>query len=202
MWNIIKEDVEWEIEVGPITILKGQHGLWYELIRMIDDFFSNKGSIVKIFEDTQLLNKKDWDCLFIPFDCHLLVDKITSKSPLKPLLEGVCEDLILSPAYNELLNIWEELREEVQFIKSKVEKYGLELQLESFDLEQLKSFLTFHTLKRNMTPIGYKKLMLDLFIDKNIEKKQLIIIELPELYSNNRECKKFCVIGYTYQLRR
>jgi hypothetical protein len=183
IWHIENENFKWEIQVGAITILKGSQSMWFNLVRCIDDYFSNKNSTIKIFEDTQLLHKKDWECLFIPFDANLQIDKLTAKSPLKSLMEDVCEKLSLSPAFHGLVDVWEELMEEVQFSSTQIEKYGLGLQVELLGVDHLKDFMSFKSLKGMMTPIEYKKLLLNLFVDKTIEKKRLIIIELPELYA-------------------
>lgn len=184
MWHIEVEGEEWEIEVGPVTILKNHHNFWFKLVRLIDDFFTNKSSEVQVYEDTQPLHKKDWECLFLPFDAHLQLDKVTAKSPLKSVLDEVCEELSLSPAFHELLEVWDELKEELQFVNRNLEKYNLSVNISSFEQDDLKSYLSFQSLHSMMTPIEYKKLLLRLFTDKVIEKKRLVIIELPELYAN------------------
>lgn len=187
IWEIESNDLEFMIEVGQVTILKGSNDTWYKLVRCIDDHFNNKTSGVKIYEDTQVLQKKDWECLFIPFDASLQLDKINSKSPLKFLLEDLCGELMLSPTYVTLGEVWEELKDELEIINKKVENLGISLQLYSFEIENLKSFLYFNAQQDWMTPIEYKNLLLKLFIERKMEKKRLIIIELPELYSNYSE---------------
>ncbi|MFX0561212.1 hypothetical protein TEPIDINF_002683 [Tepidibacillus infernus] len=191
IWNIISEELECEVEVGPITVLKGSHELWFKLVRLIDDYFTNKNTEVQIYEDTQLLYKKDWECLFIPYDAHLQFDKINSKSPLKILLDEMSEELSYSPVYLELLSIWDELRDELDLVNTKIEKYGLTLKMESFGIDHLKDFLLFTATKNIMTPIEYKTMLLNLFADKLNDKKRLIIIELPELYANNTQFTEF-----------
>jgi hypothetical protein len=198
IWRIENDNFEWEIQVGAITILKGSQSLWFNLVRCIDDYFLNKNSTIKIFEDTQLLHKKDWECLFIPFDANLQIDKLSAKSPLKTLMEDVCEKLSLSPAFHGLVDVWEEIMEEVQFSSTQIEKYGLGIQVELFGVDHLKDFMSFKSLKGMMTPIEYKKLILNLFADKAIEKKRLIIIELPELYAEEFQFQE--LMGLAKQL--
>ena len=190
IWQIIDEQNEWEIEIGKVTVLKGSNILWYKIVRNIDDYFNNKNSTVRIYEGTQLLPKKDWECLFIPFDAHLQLDKLNSKSPLKFLLDEVLEELSRSPAYQGLLEIWEDIRDELDFLKNKVNNYGLSLQLDPIELDQLKGFISFTTMQKIMAPLEYKILLLKLFADRIIEKKRIIIIELPELYAEAVEYKK------------
>jgi len=191
MWNIKNESYQWEIEVGDITILKGSNIIWYKLVRLIEDFFENKASTVKIYEDTQLLHKKDWECLFIPFDAHLQLDKINSKSPLKFIVDEVCNELELSPIYHEILDVWEALIDEVELMNHRVEKYGLDLKLELLKLDVIRDALTFSPINKEMTPIEYKKLLLSLFAEKYIDKKRLIIVELPELYADDMQLSDF-----------
>lgn len=194
MWHIEVGGEEWGIEVGPVTIFKNSHYLWFKLARLIDDFFTNKSSNVHVYEDIQLLHKKDWECLFLPFDAHLQLDKVTAKSPLKSVLDEVCEELSLSPAFHELLEVWDELKEELQFVNRNLGKYNLSVNFSSFEQGDLKSYLSFQSPHSIMTPIEYKKLLLRLFTDKMIEKKRLIIIELPELYANKDDFNELMLI--------
>ncbi len=182
LWHIKENNRELEIDVGSITILRGSHSTWYKLIRSIEDYFINRNSEVSILEDTQLLHKKDWECLFIPFDASLDLNKITTKSPLKHLLDEVSNEIALTPIFSELITIWDEMNEELEFVKRKFEKYDIDINLKEFDIDDLKSFIEFKT-KQMLTPIEYKKLLLTLFTDKYPEKKRLVIIELPELYA-------------------
>lgn len=192
IWQILNEDKEWEIEVGPITVLKGNSSSWYQLIRLVDDFFNNKSSTVTIFEDTQSLIKKDWECLFIPFDAHVQLDKITAKSPLRMLLEEACQDISLTPVFQEFEELWEELYEELQFINNKFEKFGLGIHLEPFSQKDLESKLFFSPLiSSRMAPIEFKQLLLNLFTERTVEKKRLILIEMPELYADRYEIENF-----------
>lgn len=103
------------------------------------------------------------------------------------MLEDLCGELMLSPTYVTLGEVWEELKDELEIINKKVENLGISLQLYSFEIENLKSFLYFNAQQDWMTPIEYKNLLLKLFIERKMEKKRLIIIELPELYSNYSE---------------
>lgn len=187
MWNIFDEKTECEIEIGSVSILEGSYVHWYEVIRLIDDYFNNKNTTVEIFEDTQLLHKKDWECFFIPFDIHLQVDKLTSKSPLKTIFDQLSETLSFSPIYIELIQLWEELKDEIELLSKKAGKYNLALELRDLNIEDIKSFLSFKTLKKSMTPIDYKKLLLTLYAERRIEKKRLILIELPELYAEESD---------------
>lgn len=184
LWKITDGSTEWEIEVDTITVLKDSNLIWYKLIRLIDDYFTNKQSNVKIVEGEQIIQKKDWECHFIPFDAHLQVDKLKVKSPLNPLMDELCEDIVASPAYQELLSVWSELNEELQFANRKLDKYKLSLQLEAFDSKKMKQSLFFQPLEPFMSPNDYKLLFLKLLSERAMNKKTLIIIELPELYAD------------------
>ena len=86
LWNVKNGEREFDIDMGDCTILVGQHTVWYELVRMIDDYFNTKASVIQIEEDMSSIQKKDWNCYFIPFDAQLQMDKITAKSPLNEIL--------------------------------------------------------------------------------------------------------------------
>lgn len=188
LWHIEEENgVEYEIEVGPVTIFKGSDPIWYSVVRYIEDFFTNKNSTISIYEDTQPIHKKDWDCLFIPFDAHLQMEKLNAKSPLKSILDNVCQELTLSPSYMALTDVWEEIKEEIQFLNTKINQYGVGLGLQPFEVDELKKYLSFYPLQQSMTPIEYKKILIKLFGDQVVEKKKLIILELPELYATEEQ---------------
>ncbi|WP_062107074.1 hypothetical protein [Bacillus niameyensis] len=198
IWHIEGNGREVEIEVGPLTVLKGSHQKWFTLVRKINDFFNEKKSDVQIYEDTQLLHKQDWECIFIPFDASLELDKINTKSPLKILLDEMSDELTMIPSYYELISIWEELIEEVQFISHKLKRFDLKLDLANFELDFLKKHLTFQSMNQLMTPIEYKKLILQLCAERGMDKKRIIIVELPELYASKKELANF--IGMVHDL--
>jgi hypothetical protein len=187
LWHVVNEGVEKVIDIGSVTVLKNSESEWFKLTRNIDDFFNNKKSEIFIYEDTELLHPKDWECLLIPYDASLQLDKLNAKSPLKNLMDEICDELAMSPVYYELLDVWESLREEMSLVKQKIEKYDLGVKLKDFEVEGIKNFLSFSPLVEIMTPIQFKKLLLKLFAEKGIEKKKLIIIELPELYAEAAE---------------
>ncbi|PLR75211.1 hypothetical protein CU633_22230, partial [Bacillus sp. V3-13] len=191
IWHISNDTEAWEIEVGPVTVLKGYDSLWYKLIRLIEDYFINKQSTVKIFEDTQPLFLKDWECFFIPFDAHLQFDKIAAKSPLRDMQEQICEELALSHVYQELQEVWGELEEELLFIKNKFAKYEVGVKLKPFESNNLQSFISLFAEKQMMTPIDYKIMLLKLLSNKELEKRRLILIEFPELYADNSQVIEF-----------
>lgn len=191
IWDINNSVYSREIEVGPITILKGSSLVWYKLVREVDDYFNNRQTTIEIFEGTQLLHKKDWECVFIPYDAHLQVEKISAKSPLKPIMDEICNDISYTNSYQNLLETWEELNEEMHFVQQKLTEYGLTIHLNALDLNNLKDFLYFKTVNHMITPIEYKKLILQLFVERTVDKKKLVILELPELYGENEQLKQF-----------
>jgi len=185
LWNIVNREVEYEVEVGPTTIFKGSDPTWFRIVRMIEDFFINKDSEVKIFEDTQPIHRKDWECLLIPFDAHIDLDKLNSKSPLKPIIDSICYDISLTPSYLALTELWEEVNEELDFLHSKVKSYGLGLSLAPFSLNDLRKYISFYPLQKFMTPIEYKQMLIKLFCNQEIVSKKLVILEPPELYASD-----------------
>lgn len=197
IWKIYFDNIDIDIEMGAVTVLKGSHKKWFQLIRLIEDFFCNKNSTVSILEDTQDVRKKDWECYFIPFDSQIQLDKFSAKSPLKFLLDEFVEVLSNSSTLlSEINDLWVELAEEIEFIseQEKFSKYTLKLSLKDLSLDEIKKFIKFEPLNKWMTPFEYKKLLLNLIIDKSVERKRLIIIEFPELYTSKREMDLFCDI--------
>lgn len=142
MWQIKDSNIEYEIEIGPITILKGTKSIWFQLVRLIDDYFNNKNSSVQIVEDIQAVYKKDWDCYFIPFDTHLQFDKLTVKSPLKSLIDETFEQLSLNPIVKDLFEVWDSLNDELELISNKlINDYYLQILLQPITFDNLKKFM-------------------------------------------------------------
>lgn len=187
LWNIVDNEIEYEIEVGPITVIKGSDPISFHITRCLDDFFLNKDSKIKIFEDTQPLYKKDWECFFIPFNAHIDLEKLNSKSPLKPILDSVCHEISLTPSFLALTEIWEEIKDELDFIESKVKDYGLGISMVPFTLNDLRKYITFHPLQQFLTPIEYKQMLLKLFCNQPMNRKKLVILELPEVYASDEQ---------------
>lgn len=207
IWNIECESMNSSIEMDSITVLKKQDITWYHLIREIDNFFNDKSSDVKIYEDTQLLNKKDWLCYFIPFDAQVQLDKITSKSPLKDVQNFASEQLTYSPFFKEIQDIWEQLNDELQLVNQNLKKLGITASLKEFETKNINNFLTFQSFNKKMTPIEYKQLLLNIALNSEMDKKTLLIIELPELYTTDSQLETFHQIikgavkkGYTFLL--
>lgn len=191
LWEIEIDNELITIDIDNITILKGFHRKWFNLARAINEYFNNKFTEVKIYEDSQLINKKDWECTIIPFDTALHLDKITSKSPLQTILNQIVNYLTISPQYQSIIEEWELLKEEEKIInETLVNKYNLQFELKQFEEQFLKEFILLKGINKNLTPIDMKILFLKLLLDKEVSKKQLIIIEMLELYASNNELKE------------
>lgn len=190
MWNIETNDASYAIEVDDLTILKKQDISWYYLVRKINSFFNEKSADVQIYEDTQPINKKDWSCTFIPFDAHVQIDKITTKSPLKSIQYHAAEQLTYSPFYNELQDIWEQLDEELELVNQKFKKWGITSHLKMIDTKSMLDFIQF-TSDHEMSPLEYKLLLLNLLFNSEMDKNMLVIIEFPEFYADTNQLSKF-----------
>lgn len=187
LWQIADEEQHFTIDLGNVTILKGHSISNYKIIRLIDDYFNNKSSMISIAEDSLTLNKKDWDCLFIPFDANIQLNKLTSKSPLNMVMDIIIENLIASPSYLNVIEAWKELKEEEFFLNQVVSKYDLSVKVLHLDEIQIKNFIHLQNKTSNQSPFDFKLLMLKLFLDKPLAKRRLVLIELPELFANREQ---------------
>lgn len=195
LWQIDTWDNCVTLDMGPITIMKGSHKTWFKIAREINDFFTNRVSEVKIYEDGELINKKDWECLMIPFNESLQLDKVNTKSPLQIIHEKIVEFLAATPQYESILEEWEVFKEEEEIINRTIlEKFDLQFRLKEFDESNLKDFFILSSYKGILTPIDSKLLTLKLLLEKEITKRLLIIIELPELYADEQEIEELLLI--------
>lgn len=190
-WTIRTEKKEIEIQLGKTTLFLGEHESWYYIIRDIEQFFTNKNSNIEIYEDTQLLTPKDWDVLWIPYDAHLQLDKILAKSPLMPVMNNILQFLEYSPFYQNIVEGFEELKEEQVIINQLIQNYDLQVELRDFTLNDMKGFIQLNTCAEKSSPVDTKQLLLNLFSEKVRERKTLILIELPELFANFNQLIKF-----------
>lgn len=187
IWSIKTENNEVELQLDKTTLLVGEHDGWYHIIRDIEKFFNSRNSNIEIYEDTQLLNQKDWDVLWIPFDTHLQFNKILAKSPVMPVLNDILEILELSPFYQNILEAFEELKEEQIIINNQIKKYDLQVSIRDFNISDMKEFIQLNPCIEKSSPIFSKQLLIDLFSEKIRQKRTLIILELPELFANSEQ---------------
>jgi|SRR5690625_4689815 len=191
IWNIINDDLDCNIEISDKATLYDQRFSWYLLIRAINDFFNNRNSNTKVFEDEQPINKNDWQCIFIPFDAEVQLNKITTKSPLKDIQLSASNQLTYSPIFGELQEVWGQLDSDLEIINQKLKRWGLTTSLKSLSEKDLSNFISFHSLTENLSPLDIKQLLLNIFLDKSFDKKILFLVELPEIYATERELIQF-----------
>ncbi|WP_106494553.1 hypothetical protein [Lentibacillus sp. Marseille-P4043] len=194
LWNIVNDHCDYEIEIDNRTTLSGQHLVWHHLITSIDDFFNNKHSGVKIFEDGQPISKNDWHCFYIPFDAQVQLDKITAKSPLKDIQSAAAEQIAYSPFFQELQDVWKQLEEDLQLLNQQLKQWGIISTLMPFSEKKMTDFISFRPVKTGLSPIEMKKLLLRILLKKPFDKKTLIIVELPEIYASDSELNGFTAL--------
>ncbi|PIC64190.1 hypothetical protein CSV79_07630 [Sporosarcina sp. P13] len=187
VWNIKDDDYAYDIDLDQCTILKGQHMIWHNIVRSIDSYFNNRFSDVQITEDTQPINKKDWNCYLIPYDFKVETERITAKSPLNSLLTTYVTELGLSPSFFELQEVWSEVQEECYFANKLLEPYELHAEIRNFEEKDLKSFISFKTNQKSISPLDNKMMLLRFIQKEAMNKQTLILIELPEVYSTKMQ---------------
>lgn len=190
VWNIQCAETEYEIDFGSCTILKGQHFIWHSVIRSIDNFFNQRGSPVIITEDAIPINKKDWKCFFIPFDCKIETEKITAKSPLNSPLADFVSEIALSPSFLELQDVWEEIQEESDFANRILQPFDLRAEVRSFEEADLKSFIQLKSSFQSVLPVNDKMTFLQLIQNEPMDKQILVLMELPEIYSTEQQLEQ------------
>lgn len=192
IWSIVTPENEVEIEVSKKTLLYKQHYEWKLLTEHINNYFNVRNSTVEIYEDGIPLNKKDWKCFFIPFDVNIQLSKITASSPLKEIQNNITEQLTFSPLYDELQELWEQIDGELEFINQKLKKWRIQSKLNPIDKKAISQFINFQpTLDNKLSPLEVKELLINIILEGNMDKKTLIIVELPELFSTEKELQKF-----------
>lgn len=193
IWSIVTADNELEIEVSNCTLLYNQQMVWNRLIRQVDEFFNSRNSSIEMFEGGLPINKKDWNCFFIPFDAEVQLSKITANSPLKDIQSDIINQLMYSPVFQELTEVWEQLADELGFTNQQLGKWGIRARLHPFTDKAISNHVSFDPLENNLSPIEVKTLLLNLILERSMEKKTLIIIELPELFASESELQELKV---------
>lgn len=192
IWQIVTPEKEYEIEIANKTLLYQQHLEWHKLTRHINSYFNERNSEVEIFEDGVPLNKKDWNCYFIPYDVNIQLTKVTANSPLKDIQYDLTEQLIYSPLFQELSEIWEQLNEELEYANKKLSEWNIQAYLNEINEKFIGQLIQFRsTTGTDLSPIDVKSLLLNIILEKRFDKKTLIIIELPELFASIKEVENF-----------
>lgn len=143
IWTIITPEKEYEIEISKRTLLYNYHYEWNQLTRIINNFFNARNSNVEIFEDGIPIIKKDWKCYFIPYDVNIQLSKVTASSPLKEVQNNITEQLVFSPLYQELVALWEQLNDELEFVNKKLKKWKIKANLNNINEKSLSQFINF-----------------------------------------------------------
>lgn len=210
-WHLIGFENQPSLLIDKITLFKGNFETWVDIIDTLQKHFSHKTTSVKIIEDETLLPKND-------FEFHVIsnYDGLTSES-LDSLLSKTKNDFLsnleFSPFYRQLVDSWDELVSEVDFLSSQNPINLVNYELKVFNKKLLSDEIIVSTSKSESFT-AYEKLLLQInLLRQNYGTKQLVVciispeeflseLELRQLNTYLHDCNKgilyFLVSNYLF----
>ncbi|SDQ46630.1 hypothetical protein LHA31_04035 [Carnobacterium viridans] len=188
-WHIQETTQTSTILIDDVTILKGNQLLWQQLIDSFQNYFSHKGTALKIYQDQTLLPRNDFE--FIIFSPNKHFDSAALDKVVAQLKKTFLNQLEFSPFYKGLVDSWDELVDEVDFLNQQNSSKIISFKLEPFDKKWISNELTFS--KNNYLKLSnFDKLIFQLnLLESDLASKQRIIcIISPENFLLSYELEK------------
>ncbi|SEK89592.1 hypothetical protein SAMN04488700_2444 [Carnobacterium iners] len=176
--------------VDKVTILKGEQKEWCQLVEYFSDYFSYKGIQINLFENQTLIPRRDF--LFQILSPNDPTKFISLEKALIRQEKEFLTNLEFSPFYKQLVESWEELIEEVDFLNTQQKTNTTHYTLLPFDKKWIQTSLSFS--KKNSAQLShYEKLILQInVLEESISDKKLIIyIQFPEVVLSDKELEHF-----------
>lgn len=185
-WHLVGLENQPSLLIDNITLFKGNFETWVDIIDTLQKHFSHKTTSIKIIEDETLLPKND-------FEFHVIsnYEGLTSES-LDSLLLKTKSDFLsyleISPFYKQLVDSWDELISEVDFLSSQNPINLINYELKAFNKKLLSDALIVSASKLESLT-AYEKLLLQInLLRQNYGTKQLVVcIISPEQFLSELE---------------
>lgn len=192
--NILNINEQYIINLGNVTVLKGNSNIWYNVISTIKEFFTVRTTKLNISINSVAITKKDWEFMDLSLgDTISFNDRITTKSPIYLKLSDLLKEHIETPEYKLLQESWEELIQLMSYnFNNQMNSLNLPLTLkaEPLDVSNIVSSLAIDC--NICLDIFEQKLILaKWFLSSPQVKNRLLIFEYPELYTNTQSLLKF-----------
>ncbi|SFH52634.1 hypothetical protein [Pisciglobus halotolerans] len=189
-WHIHNQDYFHTLLLEHVTFLKGNKQIWNFLLDDLQQYFSNKATPLKIYQDATLLPRNDFS--FIAFSPNEDFDSKALQQIMKTQKKQFLNTLTFSPFYKALADSWEELIEEVEFLNNQNSSASLNFSLLPFDRDWVAKNLVFSE-KSYLNLSNFRKILFQLeTLETTVEgKQQIICIVNPEKFLTNAELSRF-----------
>lgn len=179
-WVIKEENIEYKISLGRLTYLKGNKNEWESVIKSILSYFNNRKTRTIISQDNQILKPKDYQMVFLKQEAMLDVYD-TNNNYLKSKKDDFINKVMLSPMYQDFLESWEMLQEEVDFLSKQKKILAQDkFSLLSFDKKDLTKKLNWEIINSDFSDEDKKLELINLYAKELFNKQVLFFIEMPE----------------------
>ncbi|WP_028274966.1 hypothetical protein [Atopococcus tabaci] len=187
-WHITSTDKDFSLLIDKITLLKGRYRDWEEVIEAFQSYFSNKSSAISIFEDQTLLPRNDFAFHTISLD----ESAQNFEKALREIKQSFLNQLEFSPLYRQLVETWESLSEEVEFLSTQMNLGPAQFSMQPFYKQLINKHVNFsQDSYESLT--NYEKVLFQLtaLLHTSYDKKNIICLISPEKYLTATEVKNF-----------
>lgn len=187
-WHITSTDKDFSLLIDKITLLKGRYRDWEEVIEAFQSYFSNKSSAISIFEDQTLLPRND-------FAFHIIsLDESTQyfEKAVKEIKQSFISQLEISPLYRQLVEAWESLSDEVEFLTTQMNLGPAQFSMEPFYKQLINKHVTFSQGSYESLT-NYEKVIFQLtaLLRTSHDKRNIVCFVSLEKYLTSTEVKDF-----------
>lgn len=189
-WHIKDSKNQTSLLIEKVSILKGDLEEWIHLMQDFEDYFSYKSTSIEIFQNETSIPRKEFVFQTLSPD-----EKVQSSNLDKALAlqkKQFLHQLEFSPFYKQLVESWEELVEEVDFLNNHLQTKSIRYRLSDFDETVIQNSLSLS--KKDFAQLtNYKRLLLSVsLLEETVNDKRVIIfIKLPERVLSSEELNQF-----------
>lgn len=185
-WHIKDSEQTNSVLIEKVSILKGNQNDWNEMMESLKLYFSHKSTSIKVFQNQTLIPRNDFS--FQTFSPAEHTDSISINNALAIKKKSFLSQLEFSPFYKQLIDSWEELIEEVDFLNTQQQSKLLNYTLEPFDKNWVTNKLAFSE-DHDVYSTPYDKTILQLKLLEEFlrDKQSIICIQYPETFLSDSE---------------
>lgn len=190
-WNIRNPKGQYRFLINDFSFFKGGTEEWRFLLDDLDRYFNHKNGHQNtyVYEDQILLAKNDFH--FIMFDIAES-QKFIEEQTLQHYKKSFLNLIEFSPFYRILVDSWEELQEEIDFLSENQSSSFAKFSLSPFHKEVIAKNLQLTVdIRENASKIEKNLFALETLISSLSDKRIIIAIIIPTTYYSKEEYELF-----------
>lgn len=189
-WHIQSSTISTTLLIEQVTILKGSIKDWRERLITLQSYFDHRQTNIILKEDQTLVSKQDYNFSSISFSN--LFDSTDLLKIKRQLKQQFLTQLQLSPFYKQLVEVWDDLIEEIEFLNSTPSSVSYDFELLPFKDKIVSDQLTSDEIGTlNLNTLQDLIKAIKLIEEASKDKLNIISIVYPETILTTGELEQF-----------